>query len=93
MEFVKKVLGLPPMGDAINYPVNSQYPILNSVVVFKQGNVGHVAIVTGIIGDSIIYTGSNGSYDERIDVGVTMKITDRRIVGYYIPPPKKLAFR
>ncbi|MDO8094418.1 MAG: CHAP domain-containing protein [Candidatus Brocadiales bacterium] len=82
---VKRYLNLPPLGNAADYPVNLDFPVLDSVVVLKEGRQGHVALVVGIVGDSIVLAESNRSYDGRILVGRTIPMDDKRIKGYYVP--------
>ena len=69
------------MGDARDWEPNFQYPIPGAAVLLPN----HVAIVVGIIGDSIVIAESNQSLDDRIDIGRTLKIGDPRINGYYVP--------
>ena len=91
--FVKKFLHLPALGDAKDYPVNFGWAVIDSVVVLKDGKESHVAIVLGIMGDSIVLGESNRDYKGTVEIGRTLKMNDPRIVGYYVPWMDKLAVR
>jgi hypothetical protein len=89
LEFARKLLGLGPMGigHAKNLPVNFPYPIPGASLAKIRYNNGeyHTVAVTGRAGDAFIYTGSNKDGDGKVEVGVTMKLDDPRLLGFYVP--------
>lgn len=87
--FVRTVMGWAPMGDARFWKPTTSYPVVGGVVVFDYN---HVAIVAGVVGDSLALIESNYKGDKRISVGRTVKIGDESILGY-IPPWKTMAVR
>ncbi len=84
-ESIRKILGLPPQGDAINWIPDIDFPLLDSGIIIKDGKKSHIGIVVAVIGDVAVYNSSNSSGDERWDIGQTIKLNDPRIAGYKLP--------
>lgn len=87
VRFVNKLLGMEIKGNAWDWKPETQYPVVGGAVLFQK----HVAVVVGIIGDHIVLAESNYSWDERVDIGRTVKIGDASIRGY-IPPKGTMAY-
>lgn len=82
--FVKRLTGYDKVvGEAKNWPTNSEIPSIGGVVVLDEGNVGHVAYITSVNGDSFTISEANYIICQRSSR--TLNISDKSIMGFWNP--------
>lgn len=84
VSFVKAVTGYnKPVGMAKNFPINSKWASIGSVVVTNESPSGHVAIVIGIEGNYLILNEANWLTCQRGKR--KLPIDDPSILGFWTP--------
>ncbi len=84
VSFVKAITGYnKPVGRARNFPINSNWASIGSVVVTNESPSGHVAIVAGIEGNTLLLDETNWLPCQRGKR--KLSIDDPSIIGFWTP--------